>query len=187
MHHPEVFIVTALMLADYYLTMWGAALAEQGYRQHFKTPSYELNPIWRGDVAKKRMFNPRHLVLAAVLTALLIWAGETGDALSPWFFPVMFGMVLGAFVPILCQHVGNIFMFDFLRRHPSEIEGAVTTTMRYAILVSLAYSLPVLAPIAIAAWYTRDPLVIGMLIGAGVLTLARFSWLRRATPPATKA
>lgn len=186
MHHPEVLIVTALLLADYYLTIWGAALAEQGYRQHFKSASYELNPTWRGDVAKKRLFNPRHLLLTAVLTALLLWASETGDSLTPWFFPVMFGMVLGAFVPILCQHVGNIFMFDFLRRNPGDVEGAVTTTMRYAIMVSLAYSLPVLAPLAIAAAYTHDPLVIGMLVGAGVLTLARLSWLRRATSRAVK-
>src|SRR5512147_2377148 len=107
MRHPEVLLVTALLLADYYLTLWGAALAEQGYRRHFRNPSYELNPIGRGDVAQRRLFNPRHLALTAALTVLLIWASETGDALSPWFFPVMFGMVLGAFVPILCQHVGN--------------------------------------------------------------------------------
>ncbi len=116
MNHPEVFFVTGLALADYYLTLWGAKLAERGYRAHFKSESYELNPVWRADVGRMRLFNPRHLLLAAGMTALLWLVGEL-DFL-PWFFLVMFGVVLGAFVPIVSQHVGNIYLFDYLRRHP---------------------------------------------------------------------
>lgn len=178
MSHPEVFLVTVLTLADYYLTLWGAKLAEQGYRAHFKSESYELNPVWRADVGRGRLFNPRHLILAVVLTALLWWAGEVDFA--PWFFPAMFGMVLGAFVPIISQHIGNIYLFDYLRRHPEEVQGEATFSMRYAIVGSIAHGFAVLALLLVVAVLTQAPVVYGMLAGAGVLTLARFNWLRAA-------
>src|SRR5215510_5364993 len=111
MRHPELFLVTALALGDYYLTLLGASLAEQTYRRHFKSENYELNPVWRRDVGRGALFNPRHLLLAAIATGILWWAGEAD--LTPWFFPVLFGMCLGAFVPIIAQHLGNIYMFDF--------------------------------------------------------------------------
>jgi len=183
MRHPELFLVTALTLADYYLTLLGARMAEQGYRRHFKSESYELNPVWRSDVARVRWFNPRHLALAAVVTAILWWAGETD--FEPWFYPVLFGMCLGAFIPIIALHLGNIYMFDFLRRHPGEIDGAVTVSMRYSIAASLGQGFIVLALLAVVALLAPSPVVFGMLAGSSVLTVARFSWLARARPPST--
>jgi hypothetical protein len=178
MKHPEVFLVPAMMLADYYLTLWGATLSDGGYRDHFKSASYELNPIWRGDIGKLRRFNPRHLLLTAIATGLLIWAGESDVLFSDWFFPVMFGMVLGAFVPILAQHLGNVFLFDFMRRHPNEVEGVVTFSMRYAVISAIAQGFTVLALLVVIAVLTREPVVVGMLVGASVLMVARFNWLK---------
>lgn len=178
MRHPEIFIATAMLLADYYLTIWGAKLALRGYRDHFKSESYELNPVWRDDVAKFKLFNVRHLALAAVMTALLWWAGEMD--VEPWFFPLMFGMVLGAFIPVLCQHVGNIYIFDFMHRHPNEVEGVVTFTMRYSIMASLSQGVSILVLLIVIAALTREMIVFGMLFGAVVLTLARLRWLALA-------
>ncbi|NJO35287.1 MAG: hypothetical protein HC869_21545 [Rhodospirillales bacterium] len=180
MRHPELFLAPALLLADYYLTLWGAQLAERGYRNHFKSASYELNPVWRDDVAKLKWFNWRHLLLAGIVTALLWWAGETDVLFDDWFFPLMFGMVLGALIPIICQHIANIYTFDFLRRNPNEITGEVTFSMRYAIVASLAHGVTVLVLLIVAAALTQAPVVYGMLLGASVLTLARFNWLRAA-------
>ena len=39
------------MLADYFLTLAGAAQKERKYDDHFKTEHYELNPTWQKDVA----------------------------------------------------------------------------------------------------------------------------------------
>lgn len=182
MRHPEVFLVTVLMLADYFLTIAGAKLSEAGYRNHFKSASYELNPVWRGDVGKQRWFNPRHLLLTAAATALLIWAGESDVLFSDWFFPVMFGMMLGGFVPIIAQHLGNLFIFDFMRRRPNEVEGVVTFSMRYAVISAIAQGLTVIALLLVIAAFTRAPIVIGMLLGASVLMVARFNWLNAPAP-----
>src|SRR5262245_6019846 len=61
MLHPEVLLVPVLMVLDYYLTLYGAHLAEQSYRRHFKTEHYELNPIWQRAVARRRWINLWHL------------------------------------------------------------------------------------------------------------------------------
>jgi hypothetical protein len=180
MRHPEIFLATALLLADYYLTLWRAKLAEHSYRHHFKSASYELNPVWRGDVAKLNWFNWWHLLLAGVVTALLWRAGETDVWFEDWFFPLMFGMMLGAFVPIIAQHLGNIFTFDFMRRNPDAVEGVVTFSMRYAVISAIAQGITVLALLVVVAALTRAPIVYGMLLGASVLMAARSSWLKRS-------
>lgn len=179
MRHPEILILPVLMLADYYLTLLGAKMGAAQYQSHFKSPSYELNPVWRGDVAKQRLFNPRHLLLAAALTAILWWAGEDSN-MSDWFFPFLFGMVLGALTPIIAQHLGNLFMFNYLRRNPGELDGVVTYSMRYAIVVSISHGFVTLVAFALAAGLTQSVIAYGLLTGACILMLARFSWLARA-------
>ncbi len=52
--------------------------------------------------------------------------------------------------------------------------------MRYAIVASLAHGFTVLALLAVVAVLTQELIIYGMLAGAGVLTLARFRWLRAA-------
>ena len=47
MNHPELIAVPVLMLADYALTILGAKSSAVIYRNHFTTPTYELNPLLR--------------------------------------------------------------------------------------------------------------------------------------------
>lgn len=72
MHHPVILAVPLLMLLDYALTILGARASLQVYRRHFRMPHYELNPMWQKSVAQLRWFNPRHLGLVCLVTALLL-------------------------------------------------------------------------------------------------------------------
>ena len=70
MKHPEVILVPAFMLADYFLTLAGAVLRDRKYSDHFKTEHYEMNPLWQKDVARKKWLNPRHIVLVVVVSCV---------------------------------------------------------------------------------------------------------------------
>ena len=70
MRHPEVLLAPLLMVADYYLTLLGAHLAEHSYRRHFKTAHYELNPFWQSAMVRRQWINLRHLA-GVVLNAEL--------------------------------------------------------------------------------------------------------------------
>src|ERR1700752_3744988 len=76
MRHPGFLLLPLLMLSDYLLTIAGARLRLETYERHFRTEHYELNPIWQQAVAKLRWFNPRHLLLTIVLTAIILFCVE---------------------------------------------------------------------------------------------------------------
>jgi acetolactate synthase-1/2/3 large subunit len=81
-NHPESLLVPALMLTDYWLTVAGARLRDSGYASHFKTPSYELNPLWQKTIAGKRWLNGKHLALTVIVgTACVLLATFTSPPL----------------------------------------------------------------------------------------------------------
>ena len=66
MLHPEMILVPVLLLADYFLTIQGANAAAGKYSQHFRVRHYQLNPLWQQAIARRKWFNPRHLLLVVV-------------------------------------------------------------------------------------------------------------------------
>src|SRR5215469_12151335 len=125
MNHPEVFIIPVLMLADYFLTVWGAILNEKKYGQHFKIEHYELNPIWQKAIARKRWFNLKHLANVAVFTAFcFFWSYSWTDNNSD-FFGGFFGFMIILEAGIIGTHVTNILIFSYLIRHPGSVSGEI--------------------------------------------------------------
>src|SRR5262245_55141128 len=104
MQHPESLIIPLLMLVDYFLTLVGARLAEEKYLLHFRIATYELNPIWQKSVQERRWFNPRHLVLVALVTILLLLGDSQADVLGQ-FFSFLVGILLGAFGSVVGLHI----------------------------------------------------------------------------------
>ena len=89
MLHPEVLFVPVLMLLDYYLTLYGAHLAEQSYRRHFKTEHYELNPIWQSAVSRRHWINLRHLACVVVVASTLVFLAEVLEVESAVLNPLL--------------------------------------------------------------------------------------------------
>lgn len=80
MAYPQVLLVPLMLLADYYLTVLGAAQRQKVYAQHFRTQHYELNPLWQRSNARLQRFNPRHILLVLLVSAAL--ALVAGDPTS---------------------------------------------------------------------------------------------------------
>ncbi len=181
MHHPVILAVPLLMLLDYALTILGARASLQVYRRHFRMPHYELNPLWQKSVAQRRWFNPRHLGLVCLVTALLL--------LPEWLpdFPfaalqLPLGMLLGAYVAVCGRHLTNLLLFWYLNRHPEEISGEVTMTQRLGLRISL-FNVFGLVPLAgLVAALAPEPYPIGVLLGVLAIALAHIVWVRRAGP-----
>jgi hypothetical protein len=87
MRHPEVLFVPVLMVLDYYLTLYGAHLAERSYRRHFKIEHYELNPIWQSAVARRHWINLRHLAVVMLVGGMLVLLAEVLELESVFLNP----------------------------------------------------------------------------------------------------
>jgi hypothetical protein len=178
MHHPAIFAIPPLMLLDYFLTVLGARLAEPEYRKRFAFPDYELNPLFRKQIAKKRWFNPLHLAFVIVFFAACIFWYENWLGDDP-FNEAILGAVLTVFSTITGSHLSNIFLFRFLNRHPQEASGQVVMSQRFILNLTRYRMLPVIFPLAVAACFVRMPFLYGAVAGASALFIAQTIWLLR--------
>jgi hypothetical protein len=179
MRHPESLLVPAMMLADYYLTVYAAVLRDRGHGLHFRLEHFELNPRWQKAVAQKRWFNPRHLALATGASLLLIGLLEFVPELGR-LAGFLLGTLLGAYGLIIARHISNILVFRRLIRHPGEVTGEVAMAPAFAI-ASSCYQIAGLAlPLGMIAVFARSSFALGSLLGAVVLVHVHWRWLRRA-------
>jgi hypothetical protein len=183
MNHPELIVVPVLMLGDYALTILGAKSASSVYRRHFKTPHYELNPLWRESVARVRWFNPRHLVLVALVTALLVVVDGAAPS-TPGPFELLLGMLFGAFGAVCGRHLTNLLLFRYVNRHPEELSGEVRLSMKLALAISKFSYVGWLPLLALVAVFEPGRYAVGVLLGVATLILAHYVWaVRRRSSP----
>jgi hypothetical protein len=178
---PEAILLPVLMLADYFLTVAGAAARERGYARHFKLEQYELNPTWQKDIARLRWFNPKHLLMTALLSAAVIALLESGVAPRPVAFMVL-GALLGVFAAIVGRHINNLLLFQRLASQPGDVTGEVILTHGFALSMSLYQTVMMFVPIALLAALTQHPLIVGAAMGFASLSGAHLLWMKRASP-----
>ena len=178
MRFPEAMLLPLLMLADYYLTVAGAAARERGYARHFKLEQYELNPTWQKDIARLRWFNPKHLLLTLLLSGAVIAMLESGVVPKP-IASMALGALLGVFAAIVGRHINNLLLFQRLAAQPGDVTGEVTLTQGFALSTSLYQTVMMFVPIALLAALTLHPLIIGAGMGFASLGAAHLMWMKR--------
>ncbi len=143
MRHSEVLLLPILMFMDYFLTVLGAKYRERKYGEHFKTPHYELNPIFQKAISQKQWINPFHIVstilssgLLLVLIQLEYFSYPLIDFLLGCLF-VFFGIVIG-------RHLSSLCIFRYLLKNPQEISGQITMTHSLGLSLSIFQSLVII-------------------------------------------
>lgn len=188
MKHPELLLVPLFMLADYFLTIAGAVLKERKYGEHFKVEHYELNPVWQKQVAQMKWFNPRHLLITAMVALLLILVAESGF-LPGWFVECFLGCLLVLFGAVIGRHISNIMTFIYMARKPDGISGQVTMSHGLLLALSLHQSVIVFLPVGLIALFAPGPFTVGAVFGGVLHVLIHLVWLskyRRASKSTVK-
>jgi hypothetical protein len=179
MRHPEVLFVPVLMVLDYYLTLYGAHLAEQSYRRHFKTKHYELNPIWQSAVARRHWINLRHLALVVLMGGILVLLAEVLELESEFLNPLL-GFVLTSYGVLLGRHLCNILTFAHLTRCPEEVVGEVRLSHNFVISLSIYQLLAVGLPIIFVAIFSPSGFVFGAVTAVLTMGGVKTLWLVRS-------
>lgn len=170
MRHPESLLMPVLFLTDYYLTVLGNVMKEGVYSRHYRIEHYEMNPIWQRDIARKRWFNPRHLLLVVVFSALIIGLCEAmsrPDFLAAAFLGALFA-IWGA---LLGVHIANLLLFRYLNQHPDCVSGEIVLSHRFLLHVTMWMYLKALIPMGIIAFFSASPYAIGAFGGLLLILL----------------
>jgi hypothetical protein len=186
MRHPGFLLIPPLMLLDYFLTILGSKLAAQKYRQHFKFPHYEMNPVWQKSVAAGKWFNPKHLVIVSVFTLLCVPLAATRltlDVIGEIVLNELLGLLITVFTTIIGLHLSNILTFRQMIRHPEDVSGEVVITYRHLLCLSRYRVLMVLLPLGAATCFSPSPFLIGGVAGLVALLIAISIWGRKQSGP----
>jgi hypothetical protein len=175
-NHPESLLVPALMLTDYWLTVAGARLRDSGYASHFKTPSYELNPLWQKTIAGKRWLNGKHLALTVIVGTACVLLGEIPNQRIS---DVFFGFALAVFGLVNGRHLSNLALFAYVRRRPQTLSGSVTMSHELVLWLSLFQLAPVMLTLLLLWIIIPTPQVMGAVAGVAALSVVHLMWMRR--------
>lgn len=177
MKHPEIGLLPILMFSDYFLTVLGAIQKDKKYSDHFKGQQYELNPVWQHQVMQRKWLNSRHILLTVLVSgtlALLLEFGRFPDYVAEGLFGclfVCFGMIIG-------RHLANLMVFRYFNRRPDEISGQIIMAPSLLLSISTYQYLVAAIPLVFVAVFAPTPFALGGLIGAGLLFVAHFRWIR---------
>ena len=178
MKYPQLILLPLLMLADYFLTVWGAVLKDKGYGKHFKVEHYELNPVWQKSISEKRWVNPRHLLLTLFTSSLLAALLELGGLPDP-AVEGMFGCLFVFFGIIVGRHLSNILTFRLFARRPGDISGQLTMAHSLALSTSTFQYLVAAIPVAMVAIFSPTPFSLGGAVGAVLIFVVHAVWIWR--------
>ena len=179
MNHPEVFIIPVMMLADYFLTVWGAILSEKKYRLHFKIEHYELNPLWQKNIASKNWFNPRHLTIVAIFTVFcFVWSNIWIE--DDPVFKGFFGYLIVLEGSIIGNHLTNICIFFYVNRHPESIHGEIKMNHPLMLCMAQFRAFSLLMVLILIAIFSPTPFILGGLCSQICFLLVKLFWIAKA-------
>ena len=167
-----------MMFADYYLTLASVISKDKGYANHFKVEHWELNPIWQKQVAQKKWFNPKHILIVALFSSVAILLPEYGT-MPDSFCQAFLGCLIGMFSIIVGRHLSNLLIFRYVTRNPDEISGQITMSHDFVLSMSLYQYLGICFFLGLIALLSRSLFVIGSFVGAVLVVTHHSRWIRR--------
>ncbi len=178
MKHPAILLLPVLMFLDYFLTVLGAVQRERKHAEHFKVEHYELNPLWQKAISRKRLVNPRHIVLTLLVSGLLALMFQF-ELLPDAFAEGTMGFLFVIFGTVIGRHLSNILTFRGYARRAKEVSGQVTLSHSLTLAVSTYQYLTVAVPVVIIAFFSPSPFTVGGAFGIGMLFVVHGLWIRR--------
>ena len=108
-----IAVWAGLYCLDFIFTMTTARFYRDGAKQHYVFPEgIELNPIFKDDVARIRVFSTRFLLFLVLVSGVLFIIYEMN---IPELFAVAWGMLVGSQLANHCRHIRNLIVFSYAR------------------------------------------------------------------------
>lgn len=176
--HPVAagVVTLILMLVDWSLTVLQHRERAKYSANHYRSypvDTVEGNPSLRAAVDRARILEPRHLVVAVPVSALV--------AVTLWWIPtvtrpLLLGYVWGLFLIVSATHLGNLMGYLGSRRG---IHGHVWMHLRTGYLVQAGRYVGVTALLAALALCSGSVFVIGATVAGVTSTARQLAWIWR--------
>ena len=175
-HYWATGIVTFLLMwSDWLLTILQERERSLHYAEHYQSypvETIEGHPLYQSAVKERRIVEPRHLIPALILSALvayaLVWIPKA-------YHEAFIGYVWGLFLIVDTTHFGNLLGYRAGRRG---LHGKIVMHLRTGYLIQMGRYVALAAFLILLAAFSASPFVVGVAL-AGVTSAARqLLWLR---------
>lgn len=168
--------VVVLMLADWMLTVAQERERSLHYSEHYQSypvDTIEGNPAFREAVAARRVINPRHLLAAVVVGAVVVLAMEITSASV---HEPLIGYFWGLFLIVCSQHLSNLIGYRAARRG---VYGKLWLHLRtgYITQAGRYFSLTLLLLVLAAA--SGSPFIYGVTLAGLTSSIRQLVWIRK--------
>lgn len=150
------------MLLNYYTALYANYLRLKGHVQYFEFEQCELNPLWKQDMQKSKIFNIKHLIGVCLMTLYIYFLQKTDFDKAA--YKMIMGFVVSYGLITLFRSYSNILLFKFVIKNPSELEGKLLLKTKYQYYHSLFALLPVLGPLLGLLLYIKSYYLFGAII-----------------------
>lgn len=177
MEHYVIFLLPLLMIADYYLTLFGASMYKKAYGNYLVVENFEINPIWQESVNKPEKFDFRYPLMSIVFTALFI-AIDTYDVINDNIFQGILGYYIVLYSVINAGHLDRIFLFKYAYTHPGLLKGKVFISYEMSVKMSQYRLVFLFIPLSIIAFYTKSYFAWGGALSVIGAYLTHSGWIK---------
>lgn len=167
-----------LMWSDWLLTIGQERERQLHYSEHYESypiNTIEGNPLYQKAVLSQRIFDPRHIIPAVILSAIvglaLVWIPET-------FRGMLIGYVWGLYFIVITTHLGNLFGYRAARRG---LHGKLYLHQRTGYVIQMGRYAALTLFLIVLAICSASMFMVGVAI-AGVSSAARQLGGLRKTP-----
>ena len=175
-----------LYLMDYVLTLTAARMYHAGANKHFRfAGGYELNPVFKEDIAFLRRFSFRFWLLLILVSVLLFIIHSLN---FPEGFAFAWGMLVGIQIAIHFRHIHNLIVF-YYARHSIGVNGYIEyqhwLSLRLSSIELFSFSILFL----FLFLFLGTLFMLGAALGCSLLALRHFldSVKGNKTPPQPEA
>jgi hypothetical protein len=164
------------MWSDWVLTILQEGEMRRCYSEHYQSypiNTIEGNPLLQSAVKEQRWIEPKHflvaLVLSAVVTIVLIYAS------LEWREPGL-GYVWGLFLIVGMTHLGNLIGYWASRRG---LHGKLFLHQRTGYVIQMGRYAAVAVFLVLLAVLSASPFIAGVAVAGLTSSLRQLAWLRR--------
>ncbi len=165
-----------LMWSDWLLTILQEREQRAHYSEHYQSypiNTIEGNPLYQSSVKAAQIVNPKHLIIALILSILttyaLVWIPQ-------YWHAAFIGYVWGLFLIVNTTHLGNLIGY---RAGRYGLHGKIFLHLRTGYLIQMGRYLALAIFLILLAISSASPFIMGVAI-AGVTSATRqLLWLRK--------
>lgn len=177
-----VILLIILMLSDYLLTLKGYRLYKQKYSKFVEIESYELNPMFKESISKKR-YNFKHLFGIIFSSFLLFFVYYLGInhllGVDITTFHLLQGMLFSNFLYVNSRHIQNIMLFRSIIKNEKLLTGKLKQHHLFSLESSKAQLISIFLVFFSIYIFFPNPFTLGFALGPIIMLFWNYIWTKR--------